>query len=124
LHPRKYAYIYAVAFDNTVLARIRVAETDLNLSPYFQRAYSNVVELGPEVLLAAPPPILVGDTNGDGIINIVDVLVVIDWLLGRVPQPAPGSNGFIAGDTNRNGGIDLSDALRIIDFMLGSIPSV
>lgn len=127
LHPRKFAYIYAVAYDNTAVRQEQRTESDTTMGPYFQRAYSNVVELGPEVLQAAepppPPPILVGDANGDGIINIADVLTIIDQLLGFVPAPPPGSTGFIAADANRNAAIDLGDAIRIIDFLLGALPT-
>jgi hypothetical protein len=38
-HPRKYAYLYVRAFDGT-----------RQLGDYEQRAYSNVVEIGPEIL--------------------------------------------------------------------------
>jgi len=47
-HPRKYAYLYARAFDGKA-----------QLGSYQQRAYSDVVEIGPEVILqgqALPPP--------------------------------------------------------------------
>ena len=49
-HPRKYAYLYARAFDGKA-----------QLGSYQQRAYSDVVEIGPEVILqgqALPPPAL------------------------------------------------------------------
>jgi hypothetical protein len=52
-HPRKYAYIYARAFDGTAVYRHK---TDVDRDgeeikgPYLQRAYSEVTEIGPEVL--------------------------------------------------------------------------
>jgi len=57
LSKRKYAYLWARAFDGTTFLRERTpAEPN---SPYPYRAYSNIIEIGPEVLLlgqALPPP--------------------------------------------------------------------
>ncbi|MBI1299282.1 hypothetical protein GC175_30495 [bacterium] len=52
LAPQKYAYIYARAFDGV---RPFDEGEDRNGSDYEQRAYSNVVEIGPETLLSLTP---------------------------------------------------------------------
>jgi hypothetical protein len=52
-HPRKYAYIYARAYDNTAIYRHQTgvdSTGDELKGPYLQRAYSEVIEIGPEVL--------------------------------------------------------------------------
>jgi hypothetical protein len=55
-HPRKYAYIYARAFDKTAIYETKTSsvlsgtkEIQGTTIPYYNRAYSNVIELGPEV---------------------------------------------------------------------------
>jgi hypothetical protein len=52
-HPRKYAYIYARAFDGTAIFEHRVPSSSGNeiQGPYQQRAYSEVTEIGPEFLV-------------------------------------------------------------------------
>jgi hypothetical protein len=52
LAPQKYAYIYARAFDGV---RPFDEGEDRHGSDYEQRAYSNVVEIGPETLLSLTP---------------------------------------------------------------------
>ncbi|HEU0021232.1 MAG TPA: Ig-like domain-containing protein, partial [Dehalococcoidia bacterium] len=59
-HPRKYAYIYARAFDDTVVFEHRLPPDGSGKEiqgPYQQRAYSQVTEIGPEFLVSpqAPP---------------------------------------------------------------------
>ncbi|MEK7242476.1 MAG: G8 domain-containing protein, partial [Planctomycetota bacterium] len=54
LPARKYAYLYARAFDGTSHIKTEDNITGQDV-PYPQRAYSNVLELGPEVLLAGQP---------------------------------------------------------------------
>lgn len=57
-HPRRYAYVYARAFDgetvDTGCADFGYA-TDCKTG-YQQRGYSSVLELGPELLFASTPP--------------------------------------------------------------------
>jgi hypothetical protein len=55
-HPRKYAYIYARAFDNTAVYRHEIEVTSNGneiRGPYQQRAYSEVTEIGPEFLVSS-----------------------------------------------------------------------
>jgi hypothetical protein len=63
-HPRKYAYLYVRAFDGS-----------RQFGGYEQRAYSTVIELGPEFLGAPPqqtPPqhTLAVDVVGNGTVNV------------------------------------------------------
>jgi hypothetical protein len=62
-HPRKYAYVYARAFDNTRISKVREwstlsgsEEAQGKWVDYNQRAYSDVVELGPEDAVAYAYP--------------------------------------------------------------------
>jgi hypothetical protein len=72
-HPRKYAYIYARAFDNTELFEHRLPSDSGKevQGPYQQRAYSEVTEIGPEFLVApqAPPapPVLTSIAVGPAV---------------------------------------------------------
>lgn len=57
---------------------------------------------------------VIGDVNGDNSIDISDVVLIIDFILGREPQLF----NLIAADTNMDGAIDISDVVRLIDRIL------
>ena len=56
-----------------------------------------------------------GDVNNDQIVDISDVLLIVDYILGRNPE------GFIRAksDINKDGQIDISDVLSTVDIILG-----
>jgi hypothetical protein len=61
---------------------------------------------------------LCGDANGDGIVDIADVVYLIDYLFisGPVPEPS------VAGDANCDGMVDVADIVYLINslFLGGS----
>lgn len=59
-----------------------------------------------------------GDAGLDGVFNSFDLNLVIDWVLGRKPMPAPGSIAFILADVNGDGVIDLTDINLMTDRLL------
>ena len=58
-------------------------------------------------------PVLLGDANDDGVVNISDVTTLIDYMLGSNPQPFNEVNANINGN-----GIDISDLTDLIDMLL------
>ena len=58
---------------------------------------------------------LMGDVNGDGAIDISDVLCVVDYILGKKVEPFDAS----VADLNTDQAIDISDVLLIVDVILG-----
>ena len=62
-----------------------------------------------------PPTYLLGDTNGDGVVNVQDQINLITYLLGRTTEV------FIqeAADVNGDRAIDTLDAIGIIEIILG-----
>lgn len=52
-----------------------------------------------------------GDVNGDGAVDISDVNLVINVMLGKTSQPAA--------DINGDGNVDISDVNAVINIMLG-----
>ena len=56
-----------------------------------------------------------GDVNGDGVIDISDVLCVVDYILGKKVEPF---NRSLA-DLNTDNAIDISDVLLLVDMILG-----
>lgn len=57
-----------------------------------------------------------GDVNGDGEINLFDLLAVIDHITGEAVLEG---NSFLASDVNGDGEINLFDILAIIDHITG-----
>lgn len=64
-----------------------------------------------------PSPYLLGDANGDKIVNISDVTFLIDYLLSNEPVGLIREN---AADVNRDGIINISDVTSLIDHLLGA----
>ena len=56
-----------------------------------------------------------GDANGDNETDITDVLVIVDYILGR----ALNSFIFANADLDSNGAIEITDALKVVDIILG-----
>ena len=60
---------------------------------------------------------LLGDVNGDGVLSIGDVSMMIDVLLGL--EEAPADERVL--DTNQNGSFSIGDVTTLIDMILGII---
>ena len=58
---------------------------------------------------------LIGDANGDGTVDISDVLVTVDYILGKQVSVFFFKNA----DVNFDNSIDISDVLGIVDIILG-----
>ncbi len=62
------------------------------------------------------PNIIIGDINMDGLVNISDVTILIDFLLGNEVSPFDSQ----AADMNPDGDINISDVTMLIDYLLGN----
>ena len=58
-------------------------------------------------------PELLGDVNGDGTVDISDVNIVINLMLGK------DTSEDFDGDINEDGNVDISDVNMMINLMLG-----
>ncbi len=59
------------------------------------------------------PEVLIGDVNDDQLVNITDVTILIDYLLGS------GTINEVAADVTQSDGINISDVAALIDLLLG-----
>ncbi len=60
-----------------------------------------------------------GDANGDGVIDIGDVIYLINYLFLGTSAPDP----LDAGDANCDGVVDIGDVIYIINYLfLGTAP--
>ena len=60
-----------------------------------------------------------GDVNGDYEINITDVLVIVDYILGRSYKTFLVTNA----DMDKNGDVNITDALNVVNIILGRTES-
>jgi len=61
-----------------------------------------------------------GDVNGDGVVDLGDVVFLINYLFKGGPAPAP----LLEGDVNCDGVIDLGDVVFLINYLFkgGNVP--
>ncbi len=59
--------------------------------------------------------VLLGDLDDDGIINILDIIVEVNIILGAI-DPTPQQE--IAGDLNADGNIDILDVISLVNLIL------
>lgn len=61
-----------------------------------------------------------GDVNGDGVIDVSDVLTTASYAIGNESE----TFNFDAADVNKDGGIDVSDVLLVANIAIGKEASV
>jgi hypothetical protein len=54
-----------------------------------------------------------GDVNGDGEINIADVILLVNYLFLDGPEPSP----LEAGDADCNGEVDIADVILLVNYL-------
>jgi hypothetical protein len=60
-----------------------------------------------------------GDADGNGTVNISDVVFLINYIFAGGAAPNP----LAAGDANCSGGINISDAVYLIQYIFGGGPA-
>ena len=63
-------------------------------------------------------PLVSGDANGDGAINLADAVFVINYVFKGGPAPDP----YEAGDANCSAAVDLADAVFLINYIFKGGP--
>ena len=61
-----------------------------------------------------PVPANLGDVNGDGDVNVNDVTVLINYILGKNPTPFVEANADVNGDE----AINVNDVTALINMIL------
>ena len=61
--------------------------------------------------------IIPGDLNFDEIVNVVDIVLLVNIILG---EPVSGPAQFLAGDVNEDGELNVVDIVNIVSMVLGT----
>ena len=65
--------------------------------------------------LGAADSYTLGDINGDGEINILDVVSIIGFIIG---PNSPSESEFLAGDYNEDGALNVLDVVAIVSLII------
>ena len=83
---------------------------------HFNSGQEMVIGIEPPEGWVPPVTVVMGDVNGDGVVNIADVTKLIDYLL---EEDATGLN-LDAADMKEDGVINIADVTALIDYLLGN----
>ncbi len=68
-----------------------------------------------QLTISAEPQYVCGDADGYGLVSLLDLLYIIDFLYSEGPDPMEPD----AADVDASGSCDLLDVLAIIDYLYG-----
>ena len=124
--------VFSVPDETMSLGGLISGEVIITFEPIAEESYEGMLTLGcndaeePElevhlygVGIVGCPGGELGDVTGDASINVLDVLAVINEILGLVPLD---EGGLCRADCKGDGSINILDALNIVNIILGIIP--
>jgi len=109
--------------DSTVMydSLVSSQHTDtLEIDRYYWwkvRAYNNSAETWSNEIWSFYT-LLIGDANGDGVVNIADAVYIINYLFQSGPAPDPLS----VGDLNCDGEVNIADVVCLINYLFTGGP--
>jgi hypothetical protein len=62
--------------------------------------------------------VIPGDTDGDGEVNVADIVSLVSYVFAGGPAPEP----EWAGDVDCNGSVNVSDVVYLINYVFGDGP--
>ena len=119
-----YPYSFYVAAGQTAEATITSLPTNVPIRLRFDQTQGNYneycfiddIEIGYEnTWEPEEPDFILGDVNGDGVVNITDITFMINYLMSE--------NGEInsqAADINEDGGINITDVTMLISLIMSA----
>ena len=109
---------------NSSTSTYTLTASDLSASKIYKVVVANycghLYEVAFKTPLTVTPPVLIGDINRDGIVDIYDVTALIDIILdGDTEEPYTFTQyDHVAADVNEDSKIDIYDVTMLIDIIL------
>lgn len=82
---------------------------------FLQEQYVSLSEAaGWQDIVIDEPVVLIGDANDDGVVDVTDVAMIVNYILGKTPA------GFneINADANGDGSITIEDVVQVVNIIL------
>ena len=100
----------------TVNAWMEPGEYVLSVAGQYGKDLPNAIVSAPGgIILKVTDPILLGDVNGDGSVNVLDALRLKQFLAGQPNKTIEEANADVTGDGN----VNVLDALRLVKYLAG-----
>jgi 3',5'-cyclic AMP phosphodiesterase CpdA len=106
-------YYLGIPFSSGSVGKLFITNESIDYTLYIDDDGDSTVdrEILPDTIITS----LRGDANGDGVINVTDVVYLINYLFLIPPGPAP--QPWAAGDANCDGTINVSDVVYLINYL-------
>jgi hypothetical protein len=72
------------------------------------------------VITSTGVPVLCGDVNNDGVVNVGDAIYILNYLFKSGPTPIP---SLCVGDVNNDDAVNVGDAIYILNWLFKSGPA-
>ena len=96
-------------------SKVQTIKIDEFMDGGFDEYYENISDHRPVALKLEFIALSDGDVNGDGVTDIIDVNILVDFILGyQIPTPSQ----FAAADLNQDTIIDVMDIVLLVDLIL------
>ncbi len=93
------------------------SDVELGVHAYYITAVSGIVESDPsEITEIEFMNAILGDVNGDGVINVLDIVQLVNIILGV--NSSPTENELWAADVNQDSEINILDVVSIVNLIL------
>lgn len=69
-----------------------------------------------DVMAAIELSLLPGDVDGNGLVNIVDIVLAVNYLIG---SQMPDAYQTFQADVNEDGSLDITDIVLMVNIVLG-----
>ena len=103
---------YLEAEDDFIIAREKMIQVANDVYPYYPMYVQTISNAWASV--GVGDPLFLGDVNGDSIINIQDIILIVGILLGSYE---PNEDQLINADINQDNIIDVLDIVLIINII-------
>jgi endonuclease/exonuclease/phosphatase family metal-dependent hydrolase len=98
-------------------SKVQTIKIDEFMDGGFDEYYENISDHRPVALKLEFIALSDGDVNGDGVTDIIDINILVDFILGnQIATPSQ----FAAADLNQDTIIDVMDIVLLVDLILGS----